>query len=489
MSQRVRIYPKEECGLFAVYGHPHAAGAIYNGLFAQQHRGQEGAGIVVSDGTTVRSQKGLGLVHDVFSKDSLTKLPGSLGIGHVRYSTTGDSRIHNVQPLVVECMDGIWAAAHNGNLVNAGALRRYYQGAGSIFQTSTDSEVLVHLLSDPEYRAKPRRVARALDELEGSFSFLIMTKDCIMGARDRFGFRPLSIGRVDVEDEAGLIWNTFVLVSETCALTQMGAEYIRDVLPGELVTIDETGLHSSIFTERTEQHLAQCVFELVYFARPDSTVFGHNVHGVRLKYGMRLAEEHPVEADIVIAVPDSGNCAALGYSLKSGIPLDIGFIRNHYVGRTFIMPDADDRSAGVDMKLSVLKEVVHGKRVVVVDDSIVRGTTSRRRVHCLREAGAREIHMRISCPPTAHPCFYGIDFPDPKELIASKRSVAQIREFLGADSVGYLSHEGLLSPFPNRNDFCSACFTGEYPVDPKDVKGKKTFDCPALALDYGNHKV
>ncbi|MEI6218616.1 MAG: amidophosphoribosyltransferase, partial [bacterium] len=372
----MKVYPKEECGLFGVYGHPTAAGAIYNGLFSLQHRGQEGAGIVTSDGSTVRSSKGLGLVHDVFSKESLTKLPGTLGIGHVRYSTTGDSRIHNVQPLVVECVDGIWAAAHNGNLVNAEALRRYYQSAGSIFQTSTDSEVLVHLLADPEYRSKPRRVARALDELEGAFSFLIMTKDCIMGARDRFGFRPLSIGKIDITDEQGRIWKAFVLASETCALAQMGAEYVRDVLPGELVTIDETGLHSSIFTERTEQHLAQCVFELVYFARPDSTIFGQNVHGVRLKYGMKLAEEHPVAADIVTAVPDSGNSAALGYSLQSGIPLDFGFIRNHYVGRTFIMPEAVDRHAGVDMKLSVLKEVVKGKRVVVVDDSIVRGTTS-----------------------------------------------------------------------------------------------------------------
>lgn len=461
--------------MFGVYGHPHAASAIYNGLFSLQHRGQEGAGIVVSNGAIVRSAKGLGLVHDVFSKDSLEKLTGSLGIGHVRYSTTGDTRIQNVQPLVVECVDGIWAAAHNGNLVNAETLRRYYQEAGSLFQTGTDSEVLVHLLADPEYRSKPRRVARALDELEGSFAFLIMTKDCVMGARDRFGFRPLSIGKIG---------DAFVLASETCALVQTGAEYVRDVLPGELVTVDETGLHSSIFTERTEQHLAQCVFELVYFARPDSAVFGQNVHNVRLQYGMRLAEEHPVRADIVMAVPDSGNSAALGYSLKSGIPLNFGFIRNHYVGRTFIMPDAGDRDAGVDMKLSVLKEVVTGKRVVVVDDSIVRGTTSRRRVHSLRDAGASEIHMRISCPPTAFPCFYGIDFPTREELIAGTRSTEEIRKFLGADSLGYLSHEGLLSPFPNPEDFCTACFSGEYPVDPRDVRGKRALESPALELDF-----
>ncbi|MEI6971418.1 MAG: amidophosphoribosyltransferase [bacterium] len=471
----MRAYPREECGLFGIYGLSHAAAAIYNGLFSLQHRGQEGGGIVVSDGKIVRSAKGLGLVQDIFSGGSIGELPGSLGIGHVRYSTTGDTRIQNVQPLVVECADGIWAAAHNGNLVNAETLRRYYQEAGSIFQTGTDSEVLVHLLADPEYRSGPRRVARALAALEGSFSFLIMTKDCVMGARDRFGFRPLSIGRIG---------DAYVLASETCALVQIGAEFVRDVLPGELVTIDETGLHSSIFTDRTEQHLAQCVFELVYFARPDSTVFGQNVHNVRLKYGMRLAEEHPVEADIVTAVPDSGNSAALGYSLKSGIPLDFGFIRNHYVGRTFIMPDAGDRTAGVDMKLSVLKEAVRGKRVVVIDDSIVRGTTSRRRVSSLREAGAKEIHMRISCPPTAFPCFYGIDFPDPAELVANKRTVEEIRQFLGADSLGYLSQEGLFSPFPNKHDFCAACFTGTYPVDPKDVRGKRALESPALELDF-----
>jgi len=466
-------YPKESCGLFGVYGVDKAVSVIYRGLFSLQHRGQEGAGIVVSDGKRVKSSKGLGLVSDVFSGKSWDSLPGSLGIGHVRYSTTGSTRIENVQPLLVECVDGTWAIAHNGNLVNAAKLRRMYQEAGAIFQTSTDSEVLIHLLADPMFRTRPRRVARALNELEGSFSFLLMTRNCLMGARDRHGFRPLSIGRIG---------QGYVLASETCALAQTEAEYVRDVMPGELVVVDESGLHSSVFAERVDEPMAQCVFEMVYFARPDSIVFGSNVHKVRLQYGMRLAEEHPAVADVVIPIPDSGNSAALGFSRKSGIPLDYGFIRNHYVGRTFIMPEPDGRAEGADMKLSVLPEVVKGKRVVVVDDSIVRGTTARRRVTTLREAGAREIHLRISCPPTAHPCFYGIDFPTREELIAGSKSVEEIRDFLGADSLGYLSVEGLLSPFPNPDDFCRACFTGKYPVDVRGAKGKRSLEVPNSEL-------
>jgi amidophosphoribosyltransferase len=469
-------HPHESCGLFGVYGVDYAAPVIYRGLFSLQHRGQEGAGIVVSDGNKVRSSKGLGLVSDALPAKSLHELHGKIGIGHVRYSTTGSTRIQNVQPLVVECVDGIWAVAHNGNLVNAAKLRTMYQEAGAIFQTSTDSEVLVHLLADPMYRSRPRRVARALAELEGSFSFLLMTKNCVMAARDRQGFRPLSIGKLG---------NGYVFASETCALVQTGAEYVRDVLPGELVVADETGLHSSIFAEKAQEHFAHCVFELVYFARPDSVVFGENVHMVRLQYGMRLAEEHPVEADIVIPIPASGNSAALGFSRRSGIPFDFGFIRNHYVGRTFIMPDADDRAKGADMKLAVLPDVVKGKRVVVVDDSIVRGTTAKRRVTRLREAGAKEIHMRISCPPVAYPCFFGIDFPTKEELIAGSQDVEAIRKFLGADSLGYLSVKGLLSPFKNPKDFCCACFTGRYPVEIEGVVGKDALEKlnPELQLD------
>lgn len=471
-------HPHENCGIFGVYGLEKAAPLIYHGLFSLQHRGQEGAGIVVSNGSKVRSVKSQGLVSEVFTKKALDGLSGHLGIGHVRYSTTGSNLIQNVQPLVVECADGIWAVAHNGNLVNAAALRRMYQEAGSIFQTSTDSEVLVHMLADPMFRSRPRRVARALSELEGSFSFLVMTKDCVMTTRDRFGFRPLSIGRIG---------NAYVFASETCALVQAGADYVRDVLPGELVIADETGLHSTVFAEREQDRLSQCVFEMVYFARPDSRVFGENVHAIRLKYGMRLAEEHPVKADIVIPVPDSGNSAALGFSRSSGIPVDYGFIRNHYIGRTFIMPDADKRSEGVDMKLAVLPEVVNGKRVVVVDDSIVRGTTARRRITTLREAGAKEIHMRISCPPLCFPCFFGIDFPTKEELIAGSNDIDTIRKFLGADSLGYLSVEGLLCPFKNPCDFCTACFTGEYPVDISGMTGKQALENfnPELQLDLG----
>jgi amidophosphoribosyltransferase len=464
--------PKEACGVFGVYGVEPVAATIYRGLFSLQHRGQEGAGIVVSNGRDVKSLKGEGLVADVFNRQSIEDLQGFLGIGHVRYSTTGSSRIQNVQPLIVECVDGIWAVAHNGNLVNAGKLRQMYQEAGAIFQTSTDSEVLVHLLADPMFRRRPQRVARALSELQGSFSFVIMTPQCVMAARDPMGFRPLCIGRL------GKGW---VFASETCALAQVGAEYVRDVLPGELVVADATGLNSSMFAEATPG-LAQCVFELVYFARPDSSVFGMNVHMARFAYGLRLAKEHPVDADIVISVPDSGNSAALGFSRGSGIPLDFGFIRNHYIGRTFIMPEKNDRQDGVDMKLSVLAEVVKGRRVVVVDDSIVRGTTARRRVHCLRQAGAKEIHVRISCPPVAHPCFYGIDFPTREELIAGGHDVKTIRDFLQADSLGYLSEEGLLSPFDNQRDFCTACFSGRYPVEASIPGGKKTLETLSLEL-------
>jgi amidophosphoribosyltransferase len=475
-SSGERERPRECCGLFGVYGVEAAASRIHRGLFSLQHRGQEGAGIVVSDGSNVRSRKGLGLVSEAFSGKRPEKdLRGSIGIGHVRYSTTGSTRLQNVQPLVVECVDGVWAVAHNGNLTNAAALRGMYQEAGAIFQTGTDSEVLVHLLADPMFRSRPGRVSRALAELQGAFSFLIMTKDCVMAARDRLGFRPLSIGK------AG---KGFVFASETCAMAQTGVEHLRDVLPGELVIADATGLHSTTFAESPEDRLAQCVFELVYFARPDSIVFGHNAHNVRVQYGMRLAEEHPAPADVVISIPDSGNSAALGFSRRSGIPLDFGFIRNHYVGRTFIMPRPDQREAGADMKLAVLPDVVRGKSVAVIDDSIVRGTTVRHRVAWLRQAGAREVHVRISCPPTAHPCYYGIDFPTREELAASERSVESVREFVGADSLGYLSLEGLLSPFRRPREFCAACFTGAYPTAVEGVCGKRALErlSPELPL-------
>ena len=455
--------PREFCGLCGVYGEANAAAVIHQGLFSLQHRGQEGAGIATGDGRHVHSHRGLGLVSEVFAGGG--NLPGHLGIGHVRYSTTGSSRLQNVQPLVVECVDGIWAVAHNGNLVNAGRLRKMYQEAGAIFQTSTDSEVLVHLLADPMFRMRPQRVARALAELEGAFCFLLMTRNCMMAARDRHGFRPLSIGRLPGGGHA--------VASETCALDQIGAVFMRDVEPGELVVFDETGMHASFFADAAARRGASCIFEMIYFARPDSRVFGRNVHAVRVEYGRQLAREHAVAADVVVAVPDSGNSAALGYAIESGIPLEYGFIRNHYVGRTFIMPRQDDRTRGVDLKLAVLPEAVRGKRVVVVDDSIVRGTTARRRVQRLREAGASEVHVRISCPPVRNPCYYGIDFPTREELVANGLDVADIRRFIEADSLGYLSLEGLFLPFGKAEGFCRACFDGNYPTDISGVTGCK----------------
>jgi amidophosphoribosyltransferase len=454
---------REECGLFGVYGVPGAAQLLYAGLFSQQHRGQEGAGMVVSDGTRLRYHKGSGLVSDVFDAEVLGRLAGSSGIGHVRYSTAGAPRPQNVQPLVAECADGVWAIAHNGNLTNATELRRNYQESGSIFQTTTDSEVLVHLLADPHYRTRCQHVGRALAELRGSFAFLLMTRDGVMAARDPNGFKPLVIGTLD---------GGHVFASETCGLRQVGAALLREVEPGELVHVTARGLASYRFAEPASRG-AQCVFELVYFARPDSNVFGYNVHQTRVQYGLRLAQEQPAEADVVIPIPDSGLGAALGYSRGSGIPFDLGFIRNHYVGRTFIMPEQGKRARKVDLKLAILPEVVGGRRVVVVDDSIVRGNTMRRRVALLHEFGAREVHVRISCPPIRHPCFFGIDFATSEELVAAGRSVEEVRAFIGADSLGYLSVDGLLAPFadgPKR--FCRACFTGDYPVDISQMHGK-----------------
>ncbi len=482
MSECFSDYEKarECCGLFGIFGVKDAVPYIYQGLFALQHRGQEGAGIVISDGNKVKSIKGFGLISDVVAEKGISDLKnGMLGIGHVRYSTTGSHRIQNIQPLVVECIDGIWAVAHNGNLTNARQLRRMYQEAGAIFQTSTDSEVLVHLLADPMYRARPRRVARALNELRGAFSYLLMTKDCVMAARDPLGFKPLSIGKLG---------DAYVFASETCALNQIGATYIRDVEPGELVVVDASGLNSFIFAESPSKHLSQCIFEHVYFARPDSIIFGKCVHEVRMKLGMRLAIEHPAEADLVIPVPDSGNSAALGYSRQSGIPFEFGFMRNHYVGRTFIMPENDERGSSVDLKLAVVKEVIKGKRIVVVDDSIVRGNTSKRRVKALRDAGAKEIHVRISCPPIRNPCFFGIDFSTKEELIASNSSVEEVCKFIEADTLGYLSLEGLFSPFDNGNginQFCHACFTGDYPLDISNMKGKQALEVTQPLLNFG----
>ncbi len=377
---------------------------------------------------------------------------GDIALGHVRYSTTGAKRIQNIQPLVIEYSQGIVGVAHNGNLTNARKLRHRYESRGSIFQTSTDSEVFVHLMADPGHLSAPDPLADALSEVRGAFSIAMMTKDKLIAARDPLGFRPLSIARL------GEGW---MIASETCAFDLFEAEYVRDVEPGEIVEFSDAGMVSKRFAPKNPKR-AQCIFEHIYFARPDSLLFGQNVHQVRRRLGEKLAEEHPLDADIVTAVPDSGNSAAMGFAAASNIPLERGFIRNYYVGRTFIMPG--ERESSVELKLNPVKEVLAGKRVAVVDDSIVRGTTSRARLSSLRKAGAKELHLRISAPPIRHGCYFGIDFPDPAKLIAGDRSVDEIRDYLEVDSLGYISVDGLLAAVGGtRNEFCTACFTGEYP--------------------------
>jgi len=451
------VKPRESCGLFGIFGDEEAAVKTFFGLYALQHRGQESAGIAVADGAGALSgHKGMGLVSDVFTPAALGRLRGDRAIGHVRYSTTGSSTLLNAQPLVVRYAGGRIAVAHSGNLVNGSEIRRAYEARGSIFQTTTDSEVIVHLLADPAMGTLEEALPRALCRVRGAYALVILTPDRLIVARDPMGIRPLSLGRVN---------GSLVVASESTAFDLVGARTVRDVAPGEAVVIDEGGLHSIPLVPGGEAKPAHCIFEHIYFARPDSRIFGDNVHAVRSKLGQRLARDAPAEADVVISVPDSGNSAALGFSQASGIPLDVGFVRNHYVGRTFIQPAQTMRDASVKVKLNVIEEVVKGKRVVVVDDSMIRGTTSRSRVKALREAGAREIHLRISSPPHKHPCFLGIDFPTRTELIASKKSTDEIAAFLGIESLAYQTVEGLLSAVSGPPDhYCTACFTGEYPV-------------------------
>ncbi len=457
---------REKCGVIGIYGVPDAAHRAYLGLHALQHRGQESAGIVSSDGTHIQSKKGLGLLSEAIVPEDLPSLPGHIAVGHVRYSTTGAKRVQNIQPLVIEYSGGIVGVAHNGNLTNARTLRQAYSQRGAIFQTSTDSEVIVHLMADPDNIASGDPLRAALTRVRGAYSFVILTETSVVAARDPHGFRPLTLGRMS---------QGYVVASETCALDLLDAEFIRDVEPGEIITIDDRGVRSQRFASSARQ--AQCVFEYIYFARPDSILFGESVHRVRMRLGANLADAHPVDADVVFSVPDSGNSAALGYSRRSGIPFDMGFVRNHYVGRTFITPVAESRASGVKIKLNVVADVVRGKRVVVVDDSIVRGTTSRARIASLREAGAREVHLRISAPPIAHPCYYGIDFQHKDELIASNHSVDEIRRFLGVDSLGYQTIEGLVDALPQPGkDYCLACFAGEYPVRPEPGMDKLSFE-------------
>jgi amidophosphoribosyltransferase len=450
--------PKDECGVFAVFDHPQAAEITFFGLYALQHRGQESAGIVVTgdNDRKFKSHHGMGLVSQVFNDRELAKLPGTRAIGHVRYSTTGSSTLENAQPIVVNCARGQIAIGHNGNLVNAHVLRHELEADGAIFKTTVDSEVILHLMAQPPRTPGANSLVQALCKVEGAFSLVLLSEREIIGVRDSLGFRPLCIGKVN---------DSWLLSSETCAFDIIpGAKFIRDVEPGEIVVIDETGLRS-IKPFVPKDHLGFCIFEYVYFARPDSTLEGINVSAVRTNMGRELARQHPVEADIVVPVPDSGNYAALGFSEESGIPYDAAFVRNHYVGRTFLNPSQLARDFGVRVKLNIIKERVAGKRVVVVDDSIVRGTTARSRVMNLRNAGAKEVHIRISCPPHRFPCHYGIDFPDPKDLIANQKSHDEIVKYLQADSLGYLDEAGMVrATGRGENKFCMACFNQKYPV-------------------------
>jgi len=453
---------KEECGIFGVYGHKDAAKLTYFGLYALQHRGQESAGIVSSDGETVREHKGMGLVHDVFNEAVLSQLHGHLAVGHVRYSTTGSSVLQNAQPFCVKHAGCSIALAHNGNLVNAAAIRSSLEEKGSIFQTTMDSEILVHLIAKARSRGMEEAIASAMSVVKGAYAVLIATEDSLIGFRDPYGFRPLCIGRLN---------GSYVLASETCALDLVEAEYIRDVEPGEVVVIDDNGLRSFQAVSHTETR--HCIFEFIYFARPDSRIFGQNVYLFRKALGRALAQEVSLEADFVMPFPDSGNYAALGFSQAAKIPLELAVIRNHYVGRTFIQPSQSMRDFSVRVKLNPVKEMLRDKRVIIVEDSIIRGTTSRTRVRAIRNAGAKEVSMLVSCPPTRFPCFYGIDFSTKGELIAFKNSVEEIRRFLELDGLHYLSIASMLKAAGGDGGrFCMACFDGDYPVESEDFRGK-----------------
>ena len=444
----------DECGLFGIWNHAEAANLTYLGLYALQHRGQESAGIAATDGNHFHVEKAMGWVADVFHRERLKRLPGTRAIGHVRYSTAGTSTLKNAQPITANTARGPIAIAHNGNLVNAEALKSELEQDGAIFQSNSDTEVILHLLARASGATLVEQLSQALARVTGAYSLVILTPDALVAIRDPNGFRPLSLGRL------GDAW---IAASETCALDLMEAHFVRDVEPGEIVFITAEGLHSSKpFPPKERLH---CVFEYVYFSRPDSILWGRNVHGVRMALGHQLAREHPAQADIVIPVPDSGTSAALGFAEESGIPFQVGLIRNHYVGRTFIEPSHGIRHFGVKVKLNPMRETLGGRRVVVIDDSIVRGTTSRKIVKMVRSAGAREVHVRISSPPIHWPCYYGIDTPTRKELIASSHEVEEIRRYLAADSLGYLSLEGMLKATgSDPAQFCHACFTGDYRV-------------------------
>ncbi len=445
---------RDECGVFGIYGHPEAANLTYLGLYALQHRGQESAGIACANGKTIHLEKAMGLVADVFSEARLRKLPGETAIGHVRYSTTGSSQLKNAQPFLAGTHRGSLALAHNGNLINALRVQAELESQGSVFSSTSDTEVILHLVARSRAGTLVDAAAEALSQLQGAYSLALMNEKQLLGVRDPRGFRPLSLGQLK---------ESYVLASESCAFDLIGATFVRDLDPGEFLLIDESGVHS--YFPLPVATPAMCIFEHVYFARPDSLVYGQPVSRVRKELGRSLAQEAPADADVVIAVPDSGIYAALGYGQELGLPYEQGMVRNHYVGRTFIEPQRSIRHFGVKVKLNAVRHVLEGKRIVVVDDSIIRGTTSRKIVFMLRSAGAREVHMRISSPPTSWPCYYGIDTPTRRELIASSHSVEEIRRYIGADSLAYLSLKGLLLAVGKDNGYCAACWTGRYPVD------------------------
>ncbi len=454
----------EECGVVAIWGNSEASTLAYLGLHALQHRGQESAGIASSDGERILLYKDMGLVADIFNDETLARVPGRLAIGHTRYSTTGDSALLNAQPIRVECNKGRIALAHNGNLVNAADIRKRFERQGSIFQTTSDSEIILHLIAHSTEQTLVDAISDALRRIEGAFSVVLITPDTIFAARDPRGFRPLCMGRIPASDGQR---DVIVFASETCAFDLIGATYERDIEPGELVEVNSSGVFSYRYTPALPQ--SKCIFEHVYFSRPDSLIFGVPVQQAREAMGRQVAREAPVEADIVVPVPDSGVTAAMGYSFESGIPLQFGLIRNHYVGRTFIEPEQRVRDFGVKLKLNPVRAILKGKRVVLFDDSIVRGTTSKKIVRMIRDAGAKEVHMRISCPPTISPCYYGVDTPTRGQLIAATKTVDEIRDYIGADSLAYLSLEGLRLACGERpgqpTTFCTSCYTGKYPTD------------------------
>jgi amidophosphoribosyltransferase len=445
---------KDECGIFGIYGHPEAANLTYLGLYALQHRGQESAGIVAADGERLRVSRAMGQVADAFDEESLGRLPGHLAIGHTRYSTAGESKLENAQPFLIDCAHGQIAVGHNGNLVNAGELRDELVRNGSIFQTGSDTEVILHLYARSRASSVEEALVESIAQIRGAYSLVFLTKNRLIAARDPHGFRPLAVGRL------GDAW---IVCSETCAMDLIGATYVRDIEPGEIAVITEAGLRS--IKPFPAQPLAHCVFEHVYFARPDSYVFGRSVNEVRTDLGRILAREAPGPADVVVPIPDSGVCAAIGFAEEAGLPMKMGLIRNHYIGRTFIQPQQSIRHFSVKVKLNPVRSILEGRRVVLLDDSIVRGTTSRKIVKMVKAAGAREVHLRISCPPTVSPCFYGVDTPSRSELIAATHTIEEIRKYVEADSLAYLSMDGLRAAVGSQSGaYCTSCYTGVYPV-------------------------